>query len=90
MLTRSDKQPDRVEISPEQLSAASTEAEISFQTFGKGTKISKLSFQKPNLCYCSYVNIKHVNIMIDLLLWFINDWSLYSSFLFLPPSVFVQ
>ena len=30
ILSRSDKQPDRVEISPEQLSAASTEAEISF------------------------------------------------------------
>ena len=33
MLRRSDKQPDRVEISPEQLSAASTEAEISFPLF---------------------------------------------------------
>ena len=28
MLRRSDKQPDRVEISPEQLSAASTRAEV--------------------------------------------------------------
>ncbi|MCJ8740517.1 hypothetical protein PDJAM_G00059970 [Pangasius djambal] len=30
ILRRSDKRKDRVEISPEQLSAASTEAEISF------------------------------------------------------------
>ncbi|KAF2974199.1 hypothetical protein EK904_013062 [Melospiza melodia maxima] len=32
ILRRSDKRKDRVEISPEQLSAASTEAEISFST----------------------------------------------------------
>ena len=31
MLRRSDKRKDRVEISPEQLSNASTNAEISFQ-----------------------------------------------------------
>ncbi|KAJ8266918.1 hypothetical protein GJAV_G00136160 [Gymnothorax javanicus] len=31
ILRRSDKRKDRVEISPEQLSAASTEAEISFK-----------------------------------------------------------
>ncbi|KAJ8348524.1 hypothetical protein SKAU_G00271130 [Synaphobranchus kaupii] len=33
ILRRSDKRKDRVEISPEQLSAASTEAEISFTSF---------------------------------------------------------
>ena len=31
MLRRSDKQADRVEISPEQLSAASIKAEVSFE-----------------------------------------------------------
>jgi hypothetical protein len=30
MLQRSDKQPDRVEISPEQLSDASTKAEVGY------------------------------------------------------------
>lgn len=37
MLRRSDKQADRVEISPEQLSAASIKAEVSFEwlSFGR-------------------------------------------------------
>lgn len=33
-MRRSDKQPDRVEISPEQLSAAAIEAEVSFREWG--------------------------------------------------------
>ncbi|RLV98450.1 hypothetical protein DV515_00010831 [Chloebia gouldiae] len=44
ILRRSDKRKDRVEISPEQLSAASTEAEISF---------SRDSSSSPVKCFTS-------------------------------------
>ena len=39
VLQRSDKQVDRVEISPEQLSAASSQAEISFWQIIDGSSV---------------------------------------------------
>ena len=44
MLRRSDKRKDRVEISPEQLSSASTQAEISFQHFFSQIHTGELEF----------------------------------------------
>uniref|UniRef100_A0A663M2P4 BRCA1/BRCA2-containing complex subunit 3 n=2 Tax=Athene cunicularia TaxID=194338 RepID=A0A663M2P4_ATHCN len=43
ILRRSDKRKDRVEISPEQLSAASTEAEISFSRYSSKLSLAEIT-----------------------------------------------
>lgn len=58
ILRRSDKRKDRVEISPEQLSAASTEAEISFSRDSSrlASALPQSSFHA--LCFTPVVGLK--------------------------------
>uniref|UniRef100_A0A8C9NX13 BRCA1/BRCA2-containing complex subunit 3 n=1 Tax=Serinus canaria TaxID=9135 RepID=A0A8C9NX13_SERCA len=59
ILRRSDKRKDRVEISPEQLSAASTEAEISFKMTGRPMRVVGWYHSHPHITvWPSHVDVR--------------------------------
>ena len=75
VLQRSDKQVDRVEISPEQLSAASSQAEISLLWHVTGSSVVTLRNKTNAICivldlfcvfYCEYTyNYLHMHTTIS-------------------------
>ena len=70
MMRRSDKQPDRVEISPEQLSAAAIEAEALAGKLGRPIQVAGWYHSHPHITvWPSHVGKIHFIYTFNMLVW---------------------